>query len=82
MSWYAVVPFPWADGEPDADAGEPAGGPAEELFLGWSGGVPVWARARRSPDGWVLERLIATDPDLFLAAALAPGARLPLPPAP
>ena len=59
----------------------PSGGPGGpvDLFLGWSGGVPVWAEAVWAGDGWMLRRLHATDPALFLEPGLAPGSRLPLP---
>lgn len=75
---------PWQEPAGEAPAGRCAGGlggrpVARDLFLGWSGGVPVWAEAVRAADGWVLVRLLATDPALFLAPSLAPGSRLLLP---
>lgn len=86
MVLYTVVPpeVLFEDDHRGADAtgpGQPGGGllldPAD-VFLGFHGGVPVWAQARWVGGRWELVRLITTDPGLYLQPALAPGCRLPL----
>lgn len=60
---------------------EPAPDPAAALevrMLGRHHGVPVWAEGRREASGWWrIERLLATDPELYLWPSLAPGSLLP-----
>ncbi|MEW6045678.1 MAG: hypothetical protein AB1609_04235 [Bacillota bacterium] len=86
---YTVLPAEWfepghaADGEGDGPqspaAGEGVAGARVELPLGHWHGVPVWVEGYvERPGRLVVERLITTDPDLYLWPALAPGRTLPL----
>lgn len=77
MIWWSVLPPP-EPAEPNPHAPGPRSSRPVRLALGQRGGVPVWVECRAEPDGrLVVERLIATDPELYLWPALQPGAPLP-----
>lgn len=81
MAW-TVWPAPGSSPEAEDDprgAGDGDGpGRRVEMLLGHWHGVPVWVQGRTAPDGrFVVERLITTDPELYLWPALGPGATLP-----
>ncbi|WP_324667671.1 hypothetical protein [Geochorda subterranea] len=75
--------IPWSVlTEPLEGREEEAGGEAPEgvvqVALGSWRGVPVWVECRQGPGGrLVVERLVTTDPELYLWPALGPGAVLP-----
>lgn len=79
---WAVVPA----GEPEeawcfeAGCPGPEAGPASvEVLLGTWRGVPVWVQGQPGPGGSLtVQRLVTTDPELYLWPALAPGSVLHL----
>lgn len=79
---WTVWPAPWLapSGEDDDSAAGDGQEPPRrvELLLGHWHGVPVWVEGRLRRNGQlVVERLITTDPELYLWPALHPGAILP-----
>lgn len=88
---YTVLPPEWSEPEGaeegegegskpiDAAAGTAARSPVALLLGRWHG-IPVWVEGYvECPGRLVVQRLITTDPDLYLWPALAPGRTLPLP---
>jgi len=76
-----VIPWSVLVG-PAEEQGQEADGeaPAElvQMALGQWRGVPVWVECRRETGGrLVVERLVTTDPELYLWPTLGPGAVLP-----